>query len=130
MRRALALFVWICAVVWSVACRCGKAPLATVKEADGTVQRDYEAAIEVWQAAPIGAQLNFGDAIRTAKESTALAVLDDGARLRLEPSTTVRFVRELTHGATASLQVEGGSVSVEALENPLSLQTNLGPAIV
>lgn len=130
MRRALALLVWICAVVWSVACQCGKAPLATVKEADGTVQRDYEAAIEVWQAAPIGAQLNFGDAIRTAKESTALAVLDDGARLRLEPSTTVRFVRELTHGATANLQVEGGSVSVEARENPLSLQTNLGPAIV
>jgi ferric-dicitrate binding protein FerR (iron transport regulator) len=130
MRRALALFVWICAVMWSAACQCGKPPLATVKEAAGTVQRDYETALEVWQTAPIGAELNFGDAIRTAKESTALAVLDDGARLRLEPSTTVRFVRELEHGATTALQVEGGSVSVETVNSPLSLHTDLGPAIV
>jgi hypothetical protein len=80
--------------------------------------------------APVGAAFEFGDAVRTGDAATALVVFDDEARLKLEPATTVRFVRELTHGASATLQVESGSVVVETTKSAINLQTDLGPAVI
>jgi hypothetical protein len=130
-RRQQLVRLWLTLVaLLCVGCRCGKPPLATLFEAGGDVQRDFAAAVDVWLAASIGAAFEFGDAVRTGETSTAVVVFDDEARLKLEPATTVRFVRELTHGASATLQVESGSVVVEATKFPINLQTDFGPAVI
>lgn len=111
-------------------CTCGKPPLARLQEVGGDVQRDFAAAVAVWRVAAIGAAFEFGDAVRTGSAATATVVFDDEARLRLEPATTVRFVRELTHGAEATLHIEHGSVLVETTKAAIIVQTDLGPAVI
>lgn len=110
-------------------CKCQKPPLATLREAHATVQRDFAVAVDVWQTAAIGATFEFGDAVRTGEAATALIVFDDDAKLRLEPETTVRFLRE-PHRDGATLNLERGSVVVEAGKAGINLQTQLGPAVI
>lgn len=128
-RGAYIALLWLCGL-FVFACTCSKAPLATLHEANGKVERDFSASVAAWQEATVGATFEFGDALKTGGGSNALAIFDDEARLRLEPSTTVRFVRELSNGATAGVSVEGGSVVLQTVGSPINLQTDLGPAVV
>lgn len=138
MTRSAKLVFWLVpwlvlsslAVVLLPACKCSQPPLAVLDETNGEVQRDFEAALNAWQAAAVGASFNFGDAVRTKEVATALVVFDDGARLKLEPVTTVRFVRELGNSGTATLNVETGAVVIEATKSAINIQTELGQALV
>lgn len=138
MTRGLPRLGWLVAwlallgsiLVLTPSCKCSRPPLAVLDATNGEVQRDFEAAVNAWQAAAVGASFNFGDAVRTTPAATALVVFDDGARLKLEPSTTVRFVRELGNGAAATLKVETGSVVIETASAGINIQTDLGPALV
>lgn len=138
MTRSAKLAFWLASwlvlaslvLVLMPACKCSQPPLAVLDEANGEVLRDFEAALNAWQAAPVGASFNFGDAVRTKDGATALVVFDDGARLKLEPLTTVRFVRELGNGGTATLNVESGAVVIEAAQSGINIKTELGPALV
>lgn len=130
VRPTLTLFWLVMVALVCGGCKCSQPPLAMLVELGGDVQRDYAAAVNVWHVAQVGAAFEFGDAVRTGGAATALVVFDDEARLKLEPATTVRFVRELSQGATATLHVESGSVVVEATKASINLQTDLGPAVI
>jgi hypothetical protein len=111
----------------SVSCR-GTAPLALLREAEGTVERDYDARRLAWEPAPVGAKFSLGDGIQTQASARALLALDDGAQLMLEPKTLIRFSDTPPAVPALAFDVELGAARLEASGRPVALQTRGGLA--
>jgi hypothetical protein len=130
MRPSCLLRVALVVLSLCYGCVCRPPPIATLSSGEGVLWRDYLTAINAWETAAIGATFEIGEAFRTGPDATALLTLDDDTRLKVQPATTVRFQRQLSASKTAAVVVEGGTVVVETAEVALSLQTELGPAII
>jgi hypothetical protein len=131
--RAARTLLWL--AVWLVlplgcrgGCTCSSQSLAVVANAQGDVSRDYAAKLHQWEAAPVGAELSVGDAVRTGDKSSAQVLLDDGAGLALKESTTVRLLETEPGSGERGLQVEEGELTVEASTAELLLRTDVGLA--
>jgi hypothetical protein len=98
--------------------------VATVKRTAGQVQRDEHEHEGEWQAAGVGDQLSFGDAVRTGVKSTASVVLADGSALELEPSTLVRFTSDPKKDVRFS--VDTGLAMFESTGESLAIATSTG----
>lgn len=113
----------------SMACS-SPSPLATLTHKQGQVERDFAAATDAWQAADVGARFVLGDGVRTLPDASASLALDDATRLDLGAATTVRFSSTPPAPHTHAFDVQTGAASVQAGEQPVSIQTRVGLARV
>src|SRR5690606_12639623 len=91
--RLLCLLV-VAVSCWLTACNaCSEEWLAELSLADGDVQRDEASNVGQWEATKTGARFDFGDGVRTLAGATGTVTFDDGALMKLDPETTVRFSR-------------------------------------
>lgn len=109
---------------------CSEPPLAVLEDKQGDVSRDFEAKQQVWTPAERGARFDLGDAVHTAADSNGVLEFDDGARLRVDPSSTIRFARGAPNAPGVGLSVEAGSAVLESGNNSLAVQTQFGPAVL
>jgi hypothetical protein len=126
-RSVLLLVALLCAG----ACRsgCGRsAALAQLEKAEGTVDRDHAAKLQVWTRAPIGAEFFEGDAIRTAIRASAVVRLDDGSRAALQAETIVRFLSTKPGSGEHGLDVVAGEAVIEVGSDGMKLRTSVGLA--
>jgi hypothetical protein len=116
---------------WLLMLACsGPAPLATLIQLEGHVERDSAAAVDAWQAASVGATFVLGDGVRTLPDASARLELDDTTRLDLGAATTVRFSPTRPAPHIHAFDVEAGAASIEAGAEPVSIQTRVGLARV
>lgn len=108
-------------------CECaGEAPLATLVEHEGRVER---AQSERWEPADDGDELRAGDGLRTMDGASAVLRLAEG-RLVLEERTVVRLsLREGERGAARVIDVTSGRAILEA-DRRLEVQTPFGETVV
>jgi hypothetical protein len=131
--RGAAAFFWSLAVLLALlpACSrwgCSRAVIAELKQGDGPVSRDYAAQPGRWQRAPLGSEFSVGDGVRTGPKAAAGVLLDDGTMLVLEQSTIVRFSPTPPNTRERGLDVQAGSVMVQAGGAELLLRTQMGVA--
>jgi hypothetical protein len=112
-----------------VACARRGEPVATLIEAQGTVERSEGA--QAWSAAGVGVAFLVGDSLRTQAQSQARLRLTNGAVMRVLENARIRFARTtLPSGKGTDLNVELGSAEVEAATEEVALVTALGVARV
>jgi ferric-dicitrate binding protein FerR (iron transport regulator) len=112
-----------------VCCTChSSSSLATLQLTLGAVERDFAAQPKVWKAAEVGARFALGDGLQTGTGSSALLELEGGDQLSLDPNTQIRFASTLPGPHNLDLELVLGSVSVQAVQESLSIQTKAGPA--
>ncbi len=122
--RLLALGLMACA-----ASACSKpAPLATLQEKSGTVERDWAEQVRVWKVAELGTTFHLGDGLQTHAGAAARLLLDDGSQLSLQAETQVRFSDVAPAPHLLGFDVETGAASLQASGEPLSIQTRVGLA--
>ncbi|MEO8180074.1 MAG: FecR domain-containing protein [Deltaproteobacteria bacterium] len=124
VRSALVLLGWA-----AIACP-SPAPLATLREKAGPVQRDWAAELRVWKVAEVGATFHLGDGLQTLVGGTARLWLDDGSQLSLDAQTQVRFSDAPPEQHSVGFDVETGAASLQAAAEPLSIHTSVGLARV
>ncbi|MBI2896594.1 MAG: hypothetical protein HYY06_23760 [Deltaproteobacteria bacterium] len=111
---------------WSAGCDCmGGGALAELVGRDGTVERNGPGR---WQRAAVGDEFALGDAVRTGPRSGARLQLDEGAGLRLQENTVVRFIKGLGSRSRMRLGVDTGAAQIEAGDDDLWIETDLGLA--
>jgi hypothetical protein len=107
------------------ACECGDSTsLATLARSSGTVARQPKG--HRWASASIGDRFVVGDAVRTGARSRADLEMARGAGLRLSERTTVRFARSRGAGSRLRFSVETGQTEVEAGDEDLWIEGELG----
>src|SRR5690606_8856681 len=104
--------------------------MARLTAAEREVLRDYETSVTKWEAAEVGARFSFGDGVRTRTQATATITFDDGALMKLDPETTVRFLRAAPDSEEKGIDVQTGRAVVEAGSNEVRLQTDVGLAVL
>lgn len=128
---------WYCALLFFLSsllllpagCRCNALPFAELTLAQGDVTRDFNGRLNQWQAAAPGAQFEIGEALRTARQSGAAVRFDDGAKLNLEESTTIRFLAVNPESGERGIDVEAGSAILET-SGTMKLRTGIGLAVI
>ncbi|MEO8181786.1 MAG: hypothetical protein ABI895_23380 [Deltaproteobacteria bacterium] len=121
-------YVWfLLCFLGCCACHAGR-PLATLQLTLGVVERDLSAQPRVWKAAEVGASFGLGDGIQTRSGSSALLQLDDGDQLSMEPDTLLRFASTPPVDHSLDIALELGSITVQAAQSGLTIQTRSGPA--
>jgi hypothetical protein len=104
--------------------------MAALAAANGDVVRDHKQTVQQWQPAAVGAEFEFGDAVRTMDQATGEVKFNDGARMKLDPSTTVRFMRFAPDAKQVGIDVESGQAVLEAGDSELRMHTRVGLAIL
>lgn len=97
------------------------------------VTRDFAESEGQWKPAELDATFGLGDGVRAGPRSEAVLALADESRLRVEPSTQIRFLAG-AHAAGGKeaerILVETGSAVLTVGDEPLRLQTALGLATI
>jgi ferric-dicitrate binding protein FerR (iron transport regulator) len=107
-----------CAMSFVVACdACGDPPLAELESMTGTVTRAEASAPSSWAAAHVEDAFELGDGVRTAARSRAQLLLDDGTRVEVAPSTTLRFRSDRPGARGPGIDLEAGSAVVVTSED-------------
>lgn len=113
---------------------CGQrqqAQMAVLTEVHGAgVQRDHADRQGGWQRAAVGASFALGDGIRTQAGGMAVLQLSDGARLRVEPGTALRFLVSGAGGDEQMLDVTMGEAVLKSGAHSLRLRTHVGLAVL
>lgn len=110
-------------------CGCGgETGVAELVHRDGTVDRDHDEAREAWETADLGARFDVGDGLRTGDDSEARAALARGGGLRLESRTLVRFLDARPDTPGPGLTVLTGAAELEAGEQGVTFETQIGLA--
>ena len=117
----------LCLVLLAVACS-GPAPLATLKDKQGPVERDTAAKVGAWLPADVGASFGLGDGVVTRAEASAHLALDDGTVLALGAETLVRFSSTPPPAHTFAFDVETGAATLQAGDEPVDLRMRIGLA--
>jgi ferric-dicitrate binding protein FerR (iron transport regulator) len=125
-----AVVLAMCGLLFAMGCTCGRAPMAKLTAKDGVLQRDYAAEVETWKVAEVGSEFEIGDALRTEAAATGTVAFDDGALMKLEPSTTVRFLSYEPGAGEKSIDIQAGEATLEAGDGPLRIRTQLGVAVL
>lgn len=114
----------------AVGCRSRGQTVATLSGFNGTVQRDHVGAVAKWEGTSVGATFVVGEAVRTATKSTATLRLFEKDQLSLEPSTVLRFLERPSDPRGARVALELGEISLQAADDTLEIETELGTARV
>jgi hypothetical protein len=101
------------------------AALATLVESSGQLERDTASDQERWRAAAVGDRFANGDGARTSARASADFRLLNGARLRLQPSSQVRFQAPGRRG-NLKLQVDVGQVDVQSAAGAVQVDSEFG----
>jgi hypothetical protein len=104
----------------------GEPSLATLVNASGPTERDTRGTLEQWRAARAGDGFSAGDGARTLPGSVANFRLAGGAKLRLNPSSQIRFEKPDKSGRI-KVDVDVGDANVESGDAPLTLESEFGP---
>ncbi|HET6332230.1 MAG TPA: hypothetical protein VFG30_03420 [Polyangiales bacterium] len=108
---------------------CQSASIAKLSEKSGdSVHRDFSNKRTEWEGADVGATFVLGDGLRTGESSTAMLALNDGSRLSVKASTTIRFLVDGAGEHEQSIDVQAGEAVVFAGESPVWLRTHVGLA--
>jgi hypothetical protein len=121
----LLLVVLIFSTSW--ACNRGHY-LARVESRQGDVQRNLAKEGKDWSIADIGTTFEVGDALRTAKSSSAILGLEGGGKLNVREGTIIRFQNRRPSAKNHDFNVETGQVLLEAGSEELRVVTNIGLA--
>lgn len=103
--------------------------LATLVELSGAPERDTAEAVEAWGKASVGDSFRDGDGARTSGASDAHFRLFNGAKLRLKPSSKIRFQRGKAKG-TIGLNVDVGEADVESTEGQVLIDSEFGALVL
>jgi ferric-dicitrate binding protein FerR (iron transport regulator) len=104
--------------------------LAVLIAKTGRAERDSGASVGTWRTAEPTSEFFVGDGVRTGKESTALLALSDKSSLRLESNTLIRFLERPSDPKHQRLDVQMGEAVLEAGSDPVSLETDIGVAVL
>lgn len=104
-------------------------PLATLIETSGPTERDTKATLEQWRAAQRGDDFSAGDGARTLSGSVAHFRLVGGAKLKLNPSSQIRFQNPGKSGQV-KVDVDLGEASVETGDAPVTIESEFGPIVL
>ncbi len=129
--HAVPLLVTV-ALCWLLAgCNaCSSEWLAELSAAQGDLQRDEAESVGQWEATQTGARFDFGDGVRTLAGATGTVTFDDGALMKLDPQTTIRFSRFAPGKDGRGIEVEAGNAVLEAGSNELRMHTSVGLAVL
>ncbi len=104
--------------------------LATLLEFSGQPERDTAAQMEAWRGAAVGDEFDDGDGARTPAESVAHFRLINGAKLRLKPSSQIRFTRKGPKGQIG-VDVSVGEADVQTGgEGGVTLESEFGEIVL
>jgi hypothetical protein len=95
----------------------------------GTVERDWAKQQNAWQSAPVGAEFQLGDGVRSLADSGATFSLGRGAQLTLAPKSMVRFLSRGRQGATA-IDVQVGEAVLETGNAELRVISTVGGLLI
>jgi hypothetical protein len=124
--RLLSAVLVLCLLVLG-GCRCSSENIvATLRSFAGQVTRDRQSSQGAWEAANVGATFVVGDAIRTRAHSTATVQLATLHQLTLEPDTLIRFLTRPSDPKRTRVSLEMGEVTLDAANDALDLETDLG----
>lgn len=126
--------MWVCVCI--VLCACANrgcsddtaGPLATLIEHTGEVQRDHAGQAGKFELATDRARFESGDALRTLDNATARLQLPASGSVLVQSATTIRLWRGKKTGVQVNVQT--GMASVVAAKEPISIQTELGLAVL
>ncbi|MEY2937017.1 MAG: hypothetical protein RL033_7766 [Pseudomonadota bacterium] len=125
-RTVLRVALWLLACA-ATACS-SPTPLATLREKNGSVERDWAAQLRLWKVAEVGTAFHLGDGVQTHAGASARLSLDDGSQLSLDADTQVRFSDVEPPKHSVGFDIETGAASLQASAEPLSIQTSVGLA--
>lgn len=106
----------------------GRPPIATLKELQGAVERDWATRLGLWSPAERGTTFALGDGVRTRDAGAALLHLDDGTRLELGADTTIRFSPTRPESDAHAFDVETGVATLQAGNEDVAVLTSIGLA--
>jgi ferric-dicitrate binding protein FerR (iron transport regulator) len=104
--------------------------VATLVEATGAIERDTKAALGKWGPAALHAEFFVGDGVRSGKSSRAVLMLSDTSRLNLDQDTVIRFRDRPSGSKKEHIDLEMGDATLEVGGEPLSLETDVGVAVI
>lgn len=99
--------------------------LATLVESSGHMERDTASHPQRWLAASVGDRFGSGDGARTSEQALAHFRLVNGARVRLQPSSQIRFQAPGGRGHL-KLQVDVGQVDVQSVADTVQVDSEFG----
>jgi hypothetical protein len=99
--------------------------LATLVESSGELERDTASRQQSWRTAQVGDRFANGDGARTSARALAYFRLINGARLRLQPASQVRFQAPGGQGSL-KLQVDLGQVDVQSATGAVQVDSEFG----
>jgi hypothetical protein len=132
LRRRGMLPVWVALclaffTLFAAGCRDSEV-VATLERVSGAAQRDRRASLGKWENAGQGSTFTMGDGVRTDAASKASLRLFDQSTLALEPKTLVRFLERRSGPKGTKLDVEMGQATLEAANEALEVDMQLGSA--
>lgn len=107
-------------------CGCGDTSVGQLLMASAQVERDFAAAVNAWSPAQVGDRFAIGDGLRTGPTASAQLGLQQGGRLLVKPSTTMRFTRDQRKDGGRRIEVVQGDVTIETGELDIGVETARG----
>jgi hypothetical protein len=98
--------------------------LARLVEFSGQPERDTASLQDHWLPAAVGDRFVNGDGARTSDRDQAYFQLSNGARVRLQPASRVRFLAAAKGGS--QLRVDLGQVDVQSQANAVRVDSEFG----
>jgi ferric-dicitrate binding protein FerR (iron transport regulator) len=105
-------------------------PVATLATKTGQTDRDVASDVGAWKTAELASEFYVGDGVRTGKDASAKLRLSDRSELALESSTIVRFLDRPSGQSHQRVDVQMGEAVLQAAENGISLETEIGVAVL
>jgi hypothetical protein len=103
--------------------------LATLTQFTGQPERDTVAALEQWRSARSGDDFEDGEGARTPDASVAHFKLINGATLKLEQASLVRFKRSVD-SRRLRVDVGVGEAEIRSGVGPITLDSEFGPIVL
>jgi ferric-dicitrate binding protein FerR (iron transport regulator) len=104
--------------------------VATLIEETGTVERDTKGAVGAWRPAAVHAEFFVGDGVRSGTSARAVLSLSNDSRLDLDQNTVIRFRDRRSGSKREHIDLEMGDATLEVGGEPLSLETDVGLAVI
>jgi hypothetical protein len=104
--------------------------VAVLTAKTGQAERDSRASLGAWRTAEPASEFFVGDGVKTGKASTARLELSDKSLLRLESNTLIRFLEHPSGPKRQRVDVQMGEAVLEAGTEPISLETDIGVAVL
>jgi ferric-dicitrate binding protein FerR (iron transport regulator) len=135
MRRStaavLAIFAALVLALITGCSGCGRSTaVATLTLAAGAIERDTKSALGKWGPAALHTEFFVGDGVRSGKSSRAVLTLSDSSRLNLDQNTVIRFRDRPSGSKKEHIDLEMGDATLEVGGEPLSLETDVGLAVI